>query len=187
VECAGLGPRGPSWHVVLESERYSNAPRFSGGRATSKKHKVGLWMLATNAIKDRIMVRLKIPHPGPGFLHFPEWTTDDYFGQLTAGTKVPARNRRTNVTRHYWVKNQERNEALDLTVYAHAALWILQNKIDPKTFRPLRASCGGLKGTRGTGAASPGPQGHLRRNLKHKPRAVPVPLAIGHLGIPHRL
>jgi phage terminase large subunit GpA-like protein len=106
---------------------------------TSKKHKVRLWMLATNAIKDRIMARLKIPHPGPGYLHFPEWTTGEYFGQLTAESKVPVRNRRTNVTRYYWVKNQERNEALDLTVYAHAALWILQNKIDPKTYRDLSA------------------------------------------------
>jgi phage terminase large subunit GpA-like protein len=106
---------------------------------TSKKHKVRLWMLATNAIKDRIMARLKIPHPGPGFLHFPEWMTDEYFWQLTAESKVPVRNRRTNVPRYYWVKNQERNEALDLTVYAHAALWILQNKIDPKTYRDLSA------------------------------------------------
>jgi phage terminase large subunit GpA-like protein len=106
---------------------------------TSKKHKVRLWVLATNAIKDRIMARLKIPRPGPGYLHFPEWTTDEYFSQLTAESKIPVRNRRTNVTRWYWVKNQERNEALDLTVYAHGALWILQNRIDPKTFRDLTA------------------------------------------------
>lgn len=44
---------------------------------------------------------------------------------------------RDTTTDTYWVKNQERNEALDLTVYAHAALWILQNKIDPKTYRDL--------------------------------------------------
>jgi phage terminase large subunit GpA-like protein len=106
---------------------------------TSKKHKVRLFMLATIAIKDRIMARLKIPKPGPGYIHLPEWVTDEYLGQLTAESKVPQRNRRTNVTRYYWVKNQERNEALDLTVYAHAALWILQNRIDPKTFRDLSA------------------------------------------------
>ena len=106
---------------------------------TSKKHKVRLFMLATNAIKDRIMARLKIPAPGPGYIHFPEWTTDEYFSQLTAESKVPVRNRRTNVTRYYWVKNQERNEALDLTVYAHAGLWLLQNKIDPANFRDLSA------------------------------------------------
>jgi phage terminase large subunit GpA-like protein len=104
---------------------------------TSKKHKVRLWILATNAIKDRIMARLKIPKPGPGYIHFPSHVTDEYFSQLTAESKVPVRNRRTNVTRYYWVKNQERNEALDLTVYAHAALWILQNKIDPKSYGDL--------------------------------------------------
>lgn len=106
---------------------------------TSKKHKVRLFLVATNTIKDRIMARMRIPHPGPGYLHFPEWTTDEYFGQLTAESKVPQRNRRTNVTRYYWVKNQERNEALDLTVYAHAGLWLLQNKIDPAQFRDLTA------------------------------------------------
>jgi phage terminase large subunit GpA-like protein len=104
---------------------------------TSKKHHVRLWLLATNAIKDRLMARLKIPRPGPGYIHLPEWTTDEYLGQLTAESKIPVKNRRTNVTRFYWVKNQERNEALDLTVYAHAALWILQNKVDPKTYKDL--------------------------------------------------
>lgn len=104
---------------------------------TSKKHKVRLFILATNAIKDRIMARIKIPRPGPGFLHFPDWTTDEYFSQLTAESKLPVRNRRTGVTRYFWVKNQDRNEALDLTVYAHAALWLLQNKIDPTRFRDL--------------------------------------------------
>jgi phage terminase large subunit GpA-like protein len=58
---------------------------------------------------------------------------------LTAESKVPVRNRRTNVTRYYWVKNQERNEALDLTVYAHAGLWLLQNKIDRQTYGDLFA------------------------------------------------
>jgi len=107
--------------------------------STSKKHKVRLFTLATNAIKDRIMARLRIPAPGPGYMHFPDWTTDEYFGQLTAESKLPVRNRRTNVIRYLWVKNQERNEALDLTVYAHAALWLLQKKIDPRTYKDLEA------------------------------------------------
>ena len=105
----------------------------------SKKYKVRLFLLATVAIKDRIMARLKIPSAGPGYLHFPDWTTDEYFGQLMAESKVPVRNRRTNVTRYVWVKNQDRNEALDLTVYAHAGLWLLQNKIDAATYRDLSA------------------------------------------------
>jgi phage terminase large subunit GpA-like protein len=72
-------------------------------------------------------------------MHFPEWITDEYFGQLTAESKIPVRNRRTNVTRHLWVKNQDRNEALDLAAYAHATLWLLQKKIAPRTYRDLEA------------------------------------------------
>ncbi len=106
---------------------------------TSKKHKIRLFLLATIAIKNRIMERLKIPKPGPGYMHFPDWTTDEYFSQLTAESKVPVRNKRTNVTRYYWVKNQDRNEALDLNVYAHAALWLLQNRLDKQTYSDLDA------------------------------------------------
>jgi phage terminase large subunit GpA-like protein len=107
--------------------------------SSSKKHKVRIFILATIAIKDRIMARLKIPRPGPGYLHYPDWTTDEYFAQLTAESKLPVRNRRTGVTRYFWVKNQDRNEALDLTVYAHAALWVLQNKIEPAKYADLAA------------------------------------------------
>lgn len=71
-------------------------------------------------------------------MHFPEWITDEYFGQLTAESKIPVRNRRTNVTRHLWVKNQDRNEALDLAAYAHATLWLLQKKIAPGRTATLR-------------------------------------------------
>lgn len=104
-----------------------------------KNSAIRLFHVATNACKDRIMNRLRIEKPGPGYFNFPEWTTDDYFEQLTAESKVPVKNRKTGRIRYEWVMNQTRNEALDLTVYAHAGLWILQKIIDRKTFEDLSA------------------------------------------------
>ena len=83
------------------------------------------------------MNRLKIERPGPGYFNFPDWVTEDYFGQLTAESKVPVKNRKTGKIRWEWIMNQTRNEALDLTVYAHAALWILQKVIDKNTYENL--------------------------------------------------
>jgi phage terminase large subunit GpA-like protein len=106
---------------------------------TAKRHNVRLFTIATFAAKDRILSRLKLAKPGPGYLHFPMWTTDEYFAQLTAEKKMPMKNKRTQIRRWVWVKTQERNEALDLEVMSLAALFILQNILDPVAFRDLAA------------------------------------------------
>ncbi len=102
-----------------------------------KNNTIRLFNVATMACKDRIMDRLRILKPGPGYSHFPEWTTNDYFDQLTAESKIPVKNKRTGRTHFEWVTNQARNEALDLTVYAHAGLWILQKILAPKVYANL--------------------------------------------------
>lgn len=104
-----------------------------------KNNTIRLFNVATYACKDRILSRLKVNKPGPSYLHFPDWTTEDYFDQLTAESKVPRKNKRTGRVHYEWVPNQLRNEALDLTVYAHAGLWILQKILDPATFNDLAA------------------------------------------------
>jgi phage terminase large subunit GpA-like protein len=104
-----------------------------------KNNTIRLFNVATYACKDRILSRLKINKVGPAYAHFPRWTTDDYFDQLTAESKIPIKNRRTGRIKFEWVANQTRNEALDLTVYAHAGLWILQKFIDPVTYNDLSA------------------------------------------------
>lgn len=104
-----------------------------------KNNTIRLFSVATYACKDRILSRLKVPKPGPAYQHFPAWTTKDYFDQLTAESKVPVKNRKTGRIRYEWIANQTRNEALDLTVYAHAGLWILQKFIDPVTYNDLSA------------------------------------------------
>ncbi len=47
------------------------------------------------------------------------------------------RDRRTRTRKPLYVKTYTRNEALDLTVYCHAALFILQHSIEPVPYRDL--------------------------------------------------
>ncbi len=102
-----------------------------------KNNNIRLFNVATIACKDRIMDRLRVNKPGPAYCHFPDWTSDSYFDQLTAESKRPMRNKRTGRVTYEWVANQTRNEALDLTVYAHAGLWVLQKILDPETYGDL--------------------------------------------------
>jgi len=80
---------------------------------------------------------MKIPKPGPGYTHLPDWVTDEYLEQLTGEKKITVRDRRTRTRKPLYVKTYTRNEALDLTVYCHAGLFILQHFIAPTTYRDL--------------------------------------------------
>lgn len=105
---------------------------------TTKRSHVKLFTVATFSAKERIIARMGIFKPGPGYMHLPTWTTDDYIAQLTSEKKVRTRDKKTRVTKWKWIKTQARNEALDLEVYQLAAVFILQNFIDPLLFRDLR-------------------------------------------------
>jgi len=109
--------------------------------ATAKKKGVRLFTVATYAAKDRVFSRLKISQSGPGYIHFPandgHQVTDEYLEQLTGEKKIIVRDKRTRTKKAIYVKTYNRNEALDLTVYCYAALFCLQNVIDPTTFRDL--------------------------------------------------
>ena len=105
--------------------------------ATAKKHGVRLFTIATYAAKDRVFSRLKIPQPGPGFIHFHERVTEEFFEQLVGEKKITVRDKRTRTRKAVYVKTYNRNEALDLTVYCYAALFCLQNVCDPVTYRDL--------------------------------------------------
>jgi len=73
----------------------------------------------------------------PGYIHFPakdgHQVTDEYLEQLTGEKKIIVRDKRTRTKKAIYVKTYNRNEALDLTVYCYAALFCLQNVIDPTT------------------------------------------------------
>jgi phage terminase large subunit GpA-like protein len=95
------------------------------GRATThNRYRARLYTLCTDTAKDIIYGRLAIANPGPGYLHFPTSIDAEYAAQLTAEKGLWKYVRGRGTVRQ-WTKTRERNEALDLEVYALAALYIL--------------------------------------------------------------
>jgi phage terminase large subunit GpA-like protein len=92
--------------------------------STNNQYRVKLFIVGTDTAKDRIFARMKIPAPGPGYMHLPDWIEDEYLAQLTSEKAIRRYKRGRGVVREY-VKIRARNEALDLEVYALAALYVL--------------------------------------------------------------
>jgi len=88
------------------------------------RYRVKLFTLGVDTAKDVIYSRLRIPAPGPGYMHLPDWADLEYANQLTAERCIRKYVKGKGAIRQ-WVKIRERNEALDLAVYALAALHIL--------------------------------------------------------------
>jgi phage terminase large subunit GpA-like protein len=88
------------------------------------RYRVPLFVLCVDTGKDIVLSRLRITSPGPGFVHLPEWVDEEYLAQLTAEKAIRKYVKGRGAVRE-WVKLRERNEALDLEVYALAALYIL--------------------------------------------------------------
>jgi phage terminase large subunit GpA-like protein len=94
------------------------------GRPTlNNRYRVPLFTLGTDTAKDIIYSRLAIQRPGPGYIHLPEWVDEEYVQQLTAEKAIRKWYKHKGTLRD-WIKTRERNEALDLEVYALAALYI---------------------------------------------------------------
>lgn len=128
---------------------------------TTKRSAVKLYTVATHMAKERIFSWLGKPQPGPGYLHLPEWTTEEYCAQLTGEKRITVTDKRTRVRKTIWVKTHRNNEALDLEVYSHAGIWIVQNLIDPATTRDLGALAAAVRGE----VAMPAPR--VRRVRSH--------------------
>ena len=88
------------------------------------RYRVKLFVLCVDTGKDVVMSRLHISSPGPGYVHLPDWVDEEYLAQLTAEKAIRKYVKGRGAVRE-WVKLRERNEALDLEVYALAALYIL--------------------------------------------------------------
>lgn len=92
------------------------------GRRVRRGFKV--WPVGVSILKAELYSWLKLDRPSEGeeypagYCHFPEYA-EEYFEQLTAEVLV------TRVVkgfrRYEWVKTRERNEALDMRIYASAA------------------------------------------------------------------
>ena len=89
------------------------------------KQKVGLFVLGTDTAKELIYGRIGIDQPGPGYYHFPLDYDEEYFKGLTSEQCIT--RWKQGIPIRSWVKKlgRKRNEPLDITVYNHAALKIL--------------------------------------------------------------
>lgn len=74
--------------------------------------------------KEALMSRLaKITQPGPGYIHIPSWMDGEHLAQLTSEklvTKIVGGR-----AKRIWIKTRDRNEFLDLAVYALAMLQVM--------------------------------------------------------------
>ena len=88
----------------------------------NNQYRVKLYTVGVDTAKDRIFSRLQIQAPGPAYMHLPDWAEDEYLAQLTSEKRVTRYKRGKGMVREY-IKTRARNEALDLEVYALAALY----------------------------------------------------------------
>ena len=96
------------------------------GRFTkTNAYRARLYTLCVDTGKETVYARLQRESAGPTCMHFPEWATREYFAQLTAEKAVWKWVNGRTVRTWKKVPAHARNEALDLEVYALAALRIL--------------------------------------------------------------
>jgi phage terminase large subunit GpA-like protein len=108
---------------AIKGSSSAGAPLVNRG-TRSNKGNVKLFAVGTDTAKELIFARLKIEEFGAGYMHFNIKINDEeYFKQLTA-EKITTKFVRGFPAR-VWTKTRPRNEALDLNVYALAALAIL--------------------------------------------------------------
>ncbi|EFZ8622545.1 phage terminase large subunit family protein [Shigella boydii] len=82
------------------------------GRRAQAAGDVPLWLLQTDALKDRVNNALWRDSPGPGYVHFPDWLGSWFYDELTYEERCSDGK---------WSKpGRGANEAFDLMVYAEA-------------------------------------------------------------------
>lgn len=88
------------------------------------KLRVDLWIVGVDTIKELIYGRLsKCTSPGPGYLHLDASTSQEWLDQLTSEVVTFKKTRHGRKVRQYKPKTSgSRQEALDTTVYAYAAM-----------------------------------------------------------------
>lgn len=116
---------------------------------------VQLFTLGVDKLKNKVMKRLAVGRPGPGYIHFAKPLPDsngfdaEYFAQLASEKKVRRRKPGSRKVTEHWVQVRDRNEGLDLKVGNFAALMVLG--------LGARLSLGALAKTAGTpGGRKPG-------------------------------
>ncbi|WP_141031385.1 terminase gpA endonuclease subunit, partial [Salmonella enterica] len=104
---------------TARSKIFSKSYPNNTGRSDRQARACGevpLYLLQTNALKDRIASALDRKEPGANYVHIPDWLGDWFFEELTYEERgMDGR----------WTKpGKGANEALDLLCYAHALVMI---------------------------------------------------------------
>ena len=117
--------------------------------APKRRSRAVALQVCTHTFKTAIYARLRIDTPGPRYQHFPRTYDAEYFEQLTA--EKATKRFVKGFPRIEWenVRPNKRNEALDIRVYNHAALWLL--KVD---WRRLKLNLEKLAESRNVGEIS---------------------------------
>jgi phage terminase large subunit GpA-like protein len=116
---AVVGRDGPG-RKLLEAPDRQKYKRSTKKRPT---HIVGV-----DSGKSQLASALRVAEPGPDYVHFPDSVDPIFYDQLTA-ERLTTEYRKGRATRVWKVIEGRRNEALDTTVYAEAALQLLGNNI----------------------------------------------------------
>lgn len=90
-----------------------------------------LWFVDDGRLKRTVLNRLRIPEPGPGYIHFPgpgnDGLDDEYLTQFENEVFIPV-PKPDGTTEFAWKKLGD-NEAIDLQKYALAALHVLGDAV----------------------------------------------------------
>lgn len=99
------------------------APIWPKKPTRNNKGTVPLYMVNTDAAKDAISARLRMAEAGPGYMHFADHPTlDRTFFEGLNGERPVTRYSKGRPVREWRPVTGRRNEPLDCTVYALAAL-----------------------------------------------------------------
>lgn len=117
-----------SFNIMVGNPKILNTTK-GGKKVGSSK----VWGVGVSMIKNELYGFLKLnsiknddgseSYPA-GYCHFPMYN-QEFFLMLTAEKNVLVKNKKTGKQKYEWVKERDRNEALDCRVYARAAAYIV--------------------------------------------------------------
>jgi len=133
IGCVDSGYATAAAYAFVKSQRPAQVYAIKGAK-TRLRHPVEVprrgsrssaLLVDTSEFKTTIYSRLKITEAGPRYLHFPKHYDDEFFAQLTAEKVVSKWARGVQTQTWENIRPNKRNEALDIRVYNHAALHVL--------------------------------------------------------------
>jgi terminase, large subunit len=108
-------------HVYAIKGMSGARPIWSHKAGKSQKYKAQVWHVGADTAKDAWYSRLRTAEDGPGYCHFPLDYPEHFFDMLTA-EQIRTKYSKGRPVREWFCPPNKRNEALDIRVYALAAL-----------------------------------------------------------------